>query len=70
MYGPETVSRLNLLRQKTADNTITDEELKEATDLLRAHRRSATENAAKRRVVAKKSVKTADDLLAELANLP
>lgn len=69
MYGPETLSKLALFRQKVADNSITDAELKEATALLRADRKSATENAAKRRTAARKAVKSADDLIAELENL-
>lgn len=66
MYGPETIAKLALFRQKVADKTITDEELIEATALLREDRRAATENAAKRRTTARKQVKSADDLLAEL----
>ena len=69
MYGPETIAKLALFRQKVADKTITDAELAEATQLLRADRKSATENAAKRRTAARKAVRSADDLIAELENL-
>jgi len=66
MYSPELQSKLTLLRQKVADNSITTEELKEAAALLRQERRGAVQNAAKRRATARASVKSADDLIAEL----
>lgn len=55
-----------MFRQKVADNTISDDELKEAVNLLRADRKTATQNSAKRRATAKKETKSADDLLKEL----
>jgi hypothetical protein len=61
---------LALFRQKVADNTITDAELTEAVAILRAERKSAVTNAAKRRAVAKKETRSADDLLAELEGNP
>lgn len=66
MYSPELQSKLSLYRQKVADGTITDDELKEAVALLRQERRTAVENAAKKRATTKKPAKSADDLLAEL----
>lgn len=69
MYSPETQSKLALWRQKVADNTITDEEMKEATELLRGERKAAMESSAKRRKAAKASVKSGDDLLDELSKL-
>lgn len=66
MYSPELQSKLQLLRAKVADNTITDDEVKEAAVLLRQERRAAQENSAKRRVRAKEMTKSGEDLLAEL----
>ena len=66
MFSPELQAKISLWRQKSADGTITDEELTEAITLLRGERKTATENAAKRRKTAIKETKTADDLLNEL----
>ena len=70
MYSPEFQSKLALFRQKVADGTITDQELTEAVSILRAERKTATLNAAKRRQVAKRETRSADDLLAELEGKP
>lgn len=67
MYSPELQSKLAIFRQKVADKTITDDELREATALLRQERKAASQNAAKKRV--KPAARNGDDLLAELDQL-
>lgn len=69
MYSPEVNARLSALRTKAAAGTLLEEDLKEAVELLRAGRRSATESAARKRKAAVKEVKSADSLLSELENL-
>lgn len=41
VQSPETQSRLSILRQKSVDNTITLEEMKEAIRMMRADRHAA-----------------------------
>lgn len=73
MYDQATQERLAILRQKTADNTITKEELTEAIVLMRQGRVAASATSAKAK--ATKSVATAkknidsNDLLSELDGL-
>lgn len=57
-------------RRKTADGTITLEEMKEAISLVRAGRMAASQAAqSTKRAAAKKVVPNADDLLGELEGL-
>lgn len=70
MYSPEFQSKLALFRQKVADGTITDAELTEAVAILRAERKTAVTNSAKRHAAAKKETRSAEDLLAELEGKP
>ena len=69
MYSPEVNARLNALRAKAADGTITQVELSEGVALLRQGRRSSVEAASKRRTSAAKATRNADDLLNELEGL-
>ncbi len=67
----ETINRVQELRRKIADGTITLDEQKEAIIFLREGRVSAAQSASKARSTkAKKApTKTADDLLSELDNM-
>ena len=65
MFSPELQAKISLWRQKSADGTITDAELREAVTLLRGERKTATVTSAKRKKAAVE-VKSADDMLNEL----
>lgn len=65
MFSPELQAKISLWRQKSADGTITDAELREAVTLLRGERKTATVASAKRKKAAVE-VKSADDMLSEL----
>lgn len=68
--SPEMQQRLAILRQKQRDGTIDIEEMKEAILMLKGDRRNAaTVSEQSKRVKAKKEVKSADELLAQLGNL-
>ena len=61
--------RLNSLRMKAAEESLTFEEMKWATDHLRDSRNAAaTQSAPAKRAKAKATVPHADDLLAELGD--
>ena len=65
--SPETINRINELRRKMADGTITLEEQKQGIILLRANRTSALSTSkSPSKAKAKKVIKSADDLLSEL----
>lgn len=68
MYTPEVQSRLAALRAKSAANTLTLDEMKEAVALMRGSRLSAAEQAKKSKSK-KAPAKSADDLLSELGSL-
>ena len=66
---PETMSRLSILRAKVAEGSITLEELKEGVKLMREDREvSSKASANPRRAKAKAEIKSADEMLDELAN--
>lgn len=69
MYSAEVNARMNVLRTKCADGTITQEELAEGVSLLRQGRRSSVEAAARTRKAAVKQTRSAEDLLNELEGL-
>lgn len=69
MYSPELQSKLALYRQKVANGTITDDELRESVELLRAERKTASQNAAAKRRTVSKPARDGNDLLAELEGL-
>ena len=69
MYSPEVNARLVTLRAKAAAGNLEEGDLKEAVELLRGARRSATEVAARKRKAAVAEVRDADDLLKELEGL-
>ncbi len=67
---PEMMTKIQLLRQKSREGTITIEELREAIALMREDRVGAGEASTKSRT--KKAVKAAinsDDLLGQLDGL-
>lgn len=67
--SPETQQRIQVLRMKAAENTITLDEMKEAVALLRADRTRAAFTSEKSRATknkAKAEIKSADDMLNEL----
>ena len=67
---PEMSSQISLWRQKAADGTLTQAELKEAVIALRGDRKGAAVASDKSRTAkAKAVVPSADDLLAELEGL-
>ena len=70
LYSPETQAKLALFRQKVADKTITDDELKEAIDILREERKAASISGMAKRAKARAIVRSAEDLLAELDGRP
>jgi len=70
----EIHARLDILRQKSRDNTITMEEVKESMILMREGRiaaagTSAASKARKSTAAAKKAPINSDDLLSELGGL-
>lgn len=67
----EKINRVQELRRKVMDGTITLEEQKEAIIFLREDRVSAAQSASKAKSVAAKKApkKSADDMLAELDNM-
>lgn len=67
---PETVARIEALRQKMTANTISTEELQEALRLMREDRRAASaEPASKRSAKPKAQIKSADEMLDELGGI-
>lgn len=67
---PEIQARIAIWRRKAIDGTLSDEEMKEAVDLLRAGRvTAAAASAASRSKRAVKIIPSADDLLDELKDL-
>jgi uncharacterized protein YnzC (UPF0291/DUF896 family) len=67
MISPETQQRIDELRQKSRDNTITREEMREALTLMRGDRVRAAATSKTSR--AKKQPVNSDNLLSELDNL-
>ena len=67
MYSPETQARIAAWRHKEATEGLSLEDQKEIVALLRGERRSAAVSSEQsKRARAKKEIKSADDLLAEL----
>lgn len=65
--SPEVSSKLATWRQKALDNTLTQEEMREAIKLMRGDRVGASIASAKSRTAkAKAEIPSADDLLSEL----
>lgn len=72
IQSPELLNQLAQWRQKSADGTITLEEMRQAIKILRANRESAGAVTAKSSKNGKKSsapAKSASDLLGELSGL-
>lgn len=69
--SPELQSQIQIWRQKSADGTITLPEMRQAVILMRGGRTGAQEAAASagKSKAAKKPVRKADDMLAELGAL-
>lgn len=68
--APELRSKIDIWRRKAIDGTLSDEEMREAIDVLRAGRvAAASASAPKSRAKAKAAVPHADDLLKELGEL-
>lgn len=63
---PETIQRINSIRQRFVDGIVTKEELKEAVQLLREERTSSAESVARARKTAKAAIPSASSLLDEL----
>lgn len=68
MYSPQESLRIQELRQKVGQGTVTPEELKEGLALLRRSREGAhaTSAASRTRTAAAKKAVNSDDLLKEL----
>lgn len=65
-----TIAKINELRRKAIEGALTEEDMKEGIQLLRADRRSASvasETSRKKKAVAE--IPCGDDLLAELGGL-
>lgn len=70
MYSPQQSARIQELRRKVQDNTITQAELKEGIELLRQGRGVASDaSAASKAKKAAKAPVNSDDLLSELGGL-
>ena len=73
IVSPETASRIAIFRQKAEEGTLTQEEMREAIQLLRGDRLNAiaTKPGASRSRVAKAKavIPSADELLGELSGL-
>jgi hypothetical protein len=70
--SPELLNQISVWRQKSADGTITLEEMREAVKLLRGNRLGAQNAAAASKAKSKSSSgpsKSAGDLLSELDGL-
>lgn len=70
--SPEVVQRLNILRAKSNDGTITTQEYQEAIRLMRADRVSAqhaSANSTARKKAPKAEIKSADEMLDELGKI-
>lgn len=63
---PEVQAKISIYRQKALDNTLTEDEMRDAVRILRAGRTSAATAAAKSKASAKAAIPNADDMLAEL----
>lgn len=64
---PEIQAKMAIWRQKIADNTMTEGEMLEAVQVLRAGRlRAAAASDTSRRAKAKAEIPSADDMLNEL----
>lgn len=70
-FTPEVQARIQILRAKALDNTITQEELREAIQLLRADRFASASASAKGKAAkaAKSAPVDADALLNELEGM-
>jgi hypothetical protein len=67
---PEIRQRIEILRQKSADNTITLDEMREAVVLMREGRKAAATSASVSRTKkAKAEIKSADEMLDELGSI-
>lgn len=72
VQSPETQSLLSTLRQKSIDNTITLEEMKEAIRIMRADRHAALDAQMRSTAKGKRAAKAPVDtqkLLSDLENL-
>jgi hypothetical protein len=71
LQSPEVQARIAQLRARANDNTITDDEYREAIALLRADRTSAIYNGEKKasRAKTKAAIPDALDMLSELEGL-
>ena len=71
LQSPEVQARIAQLRARANDNTITDEEYREAIQLLRADRVSAVYSGEKKasRAKTKAAIPDALDMLSELEGL-
>jgi hypothetical protein len=70
MYTVEQQAKIAVFRQKLTEGTITVQEMREATELLRAGRKSAaTASDSSRRTKAKAVIQSADEMLNELGGI-
>ena len=68
--NPETIAEVAVLRQKSAEGTLTQDDMKKAIRFLRADRRSAAAaSEISRRGKAKAAIPSADDMLDQLGGL-
>ena len=66
MYSPEENAELAGFRAKAAQGALTQADLTRVVQILRQGRLTAVQNSAKKRSVAAKATRSADDLLGEL----
>lgn len=64
--SPELQTKFDIWRRKSADNTITMEELREAVMALRGSRRSAAEASPTKSRSSRSPARSADDMLGDL----
>lgn len=70
MLSPESQARITVLRAKSADGSITMDEMREAVRLIRGDRVSAqTASEGAKRTRAKAVIKSGDDMLDELTSM-
>lgn len=69
MYTSEQLQRINELRQKSLNNTITIDELKEGIILMRESRMGAQIANKASKTKSKAPARSADDMLSELGGL-
>jgi hypothetical protein len=69
MFSPELASQVALWRQKAKDGTLTQDEMREAIQALRAERATASPTGTSVKRTAAKAKPSSEDLLSQLEGL-